>query len=101
MVLLVGQALTGACLVLVKQVLTGTFLVQVLTGTFLDLLLTPLSTRAMSFWSIPPCIYICLLYFLVENKVWTTFPLISVGRPIKGRLKSSMDMSRVPILFFC
>ena len=45
------------------------------------------------------CFYLSS-YFLVENKVWATFPLISVGRSIKGRLKSSVDMSRVPILFF-
>ena len=44
------------------------------------------------------CFYLSS-YFLVENKVWATFPLISVGRSIKGRLKSSVDMSRVPILF--
>ena len=38
-------------------------------------------------------------YFLVENKIKATFSLISVGRSIKGRLKSSVGMSRVPILF--
>ena len=38
-------------------------------------------------------------YFLVENKIKATFSLISVGRSIKGRLKSSVGMSRVPIFF--
>ena len=67
-------------------------------GTFLG----PLSLflkRDLSFWSTPPCVYTCLLHFLVENKQWTTFSLISIGRQIKGRLGSSLDMSRVPILF--
>ena len=35
-------------------------------------------------------------YFLDEHKIKATFSLISVGRPIKGRLRS-VGMSRVPI----
>ena len=55
------------------------------------------SSKRSEFLEYTSFLCICLSsYFLAENKIKATFSLISVGRSIKGRLRS-VGMSRVPI----